>query len=279
MNKNKELNLIKRFATYIILGSIAVGCVLPLFVAGYESLKSEAQFANDPAGLVFSPTFDNFREAWGIIGPAIINSVVIVTPATLMTIFFCSFTGYILSSYSFGGRRGIFATIVSGLGVPPQAYIIPLVIFAVRANLFNTNYGMSIIYFLYSVAGGVLYLTNYYLSSLPRELVESSNVDGCSIMGTYWRIVLPLSPIIVGIVICFNFTSWYNNLLWPLVLTAGKGTETVPVVLSMFSGRTAVKWTLQLAAALIASVPSVTLYLLGSRYVVRGFLSYQVGKG
>jgi multiple sugar transport system permease protein len=77
---------------------------------------------------------------------------------------------------------------------------------------------------------------------------------------------------------CFVFTGWYNNLLWPLVLTAGQESQTVPVVIASIGGRTVVKWTLQMAASLIASVPSMIIYLIGARYIVRGVLASVVMK-
>ena len=263
----------KRALSYLIIILMAIFSILPLFVMTYQSLKTEHEFAFNPAGIVFKPSLENYIEAINMLKRPLLNSLISCSLCTFLTILTCSFTGYLLASYSFKGRKFIFVTIASGLGVPPQAYIIPLAMFAVYANLYNNIIGLGIIFFLYSVTGGVLYFTNYYLTNVPKELIEAAHVDGCGILSTYVRIILPLSPTIIALVLSLNFTSWYNNLLWPLVLTAGPESQTVPIIIASTAGRTLVKWTLQMAISVIASIPAMLIYLIAARYISRGALA------
>jgi glucose/mannose transport system permease protein len=131
--------------------------------------------------------------------------------------------------------------------------------------------GLILVHVIYGLPIMTLIFRNYY-ASVPTELIEAAKVDGAGMLGTYFRVVLPISIPAFIVAIIWEFTSIWNDFLFAVVLT-GPSSWPVTVALNNIAGSQIVQWNVQMAGALIASLPTVLVYIILGRYFLRGLMS------
>lgn len=213
----------------------------------------------------------NYVLAWEKLGPSIGNSFFLVIPGAIIAAFLGSLNGYVLSKWRFPGSDVIFTLILFGMFIPYQAILIPLVQTVRELGLYGGIPGLILVHVIYGLPIMTLIFRNYYLS-VPDELIEAALMDGSGILKTYFLIVLPISipAFIVGLI--WEFTSIWNDFLFAVVLTTGSSWP-VTVALNNIAGSQIVQWNVQMAGAVLASLPTIVVYILLGKYFLRGMLS------
>jgi multiple sugar transport system permease protein len=121
------------------------------------------------------------------------------------------------------------------------------------------------------VGGGFnVFLIRQFFSTLPRELEDAARVDGCSELGIYGRIIMPLSKPVIAVVALFTFQGSWNEFLWPLVITQSDSMRTIQLGLTLFRSQHNIDWGVLMAGTTLATAPTVALFLMAQRYFVRG---------
>lgn len=257
---------------YPILLFFLVFFLLPIYVVITTSLKPLSDVGLDRMW-EFPRAFDliNYQLAWEKLGPAVINSFQLVIPACIIASILGSLNGYVLSKWKFPGADWIFPLILFGMFIPYQAILIPLVQVMRELNVYGGTTGLVLAHVIYGLPIMTLIFRNYY-AALPTELIEAARVDGAGMFGTYFRVVLPLSVPAFIVAIIWEFTAVWNDFLFAVVLTGPKAWP-VTVALNNIAGSQIVQWNVQMAGALIASLPTILVYIILGRYFLRGLMS------
>ena len=227
----------------------------------------------------FPPSFDlrklslvNFQAvfATGEVPKYAMNSVIVATTSSLITVIASSMAGFALAKYRFLGRQVIFLLIISVLLVPLQVLMVP--VFLVLKALGWINSLIGIIIPPAATATGTFMMRQYILG-IPDELLEAARLDGASHWKIYRRIILPLSAPALGAVGILSFTWRWNDYLWPLIVINNQQNYTLQLSLANLVGTNTVEWGTLLAYATLAMVPVLVVFLCFQRYFVKGSLS------
>lgn len=137
--------------------------------------------------------------------------------------------------------------------------------------MYNSYWGLILTHTAYGVPITTLLFRNYF-ESLPTEVVDSARIDGCSYIGTFFKIALPLSLPGFAVVAIFQFTNIWNEFLFGLILTRGADSQPLTVAISNLKGTTVASWNIQMAGMLISVLPVMIVYIFFLKLIVKGLL-------
>jgi alpha-1,4-digalacturonate transport system permease protein len=227
----------------------------------------------------FPPNFDpralslvNFRAVFGTgdVPRYAMNSFVVATSSSLLTVIASSMAGFALAKYRFLGRQFIFLLIISVLLVPLQVLMVP--VFLVLKALGWVNSLIGIIIPPAATATGT-FMMRQYIIGIPDELLEAARLDGASHWKIYRHVILPLSAPALGAVGILSFTWRWNDYLWPLIVINNQQNYTLQLSLANLVGTNTVEWGTLLAYATLAMMPVLIVFLCFQRYFVKGSLA------
>ncbi|TDD14792.1 carbohydrate ABC transporter permease [Nonomuraea diastatica] len=199
------------------------------------------------------------------IGRYMVNSAIVSVAVTVIALVLHSMAAYALARLRFPGRQVIFSMIVSTLLVSLPVVLVPLFLVAKELGLLDTYAGLILPAIFH--AFGIFLLRQYYLT-IPRELEEAADLDGCGYFRRWWQVVVPLSrPVLASLAVLFFLANW-NAFLWPLTATRDPELRVVQVGISTLQGQYGSAWNYVLAATVIAAVPTLVAFVLGQRRLV-----------
>jgi raffinose/stachyose/melibiose transport system permease protein len=176
---------------------------------------------------------------------------------------------YIFARVQFRGREVLFNFFTLGLLFPIAVAILPLYITLRQANLVDSLWGIILPQVAFGLPGNILILRGFF-TSIPSELDEAAAIDGCSLVGYYWRILLPLMrPALATAVVLTMVASW-NNFFLPLLVINSEQLYTLPLGIQQFQGQFGTDWGRVLAFVTLALIPTIGFYLLAERQIVAG---------
>jgi ABC-type glycerol-3-phosphate transport system permease component len=214
---------------------------------------------------------DNYIKAWQKFGftRLFANSIIVSVVSVLITVAIAALAGYAFSRLQFKGSGPMFYSILLGLMIPPAAVVVPLVWFFAKIHLYNNLLALILAYTAFGLPIAVLLLRGFFYS-IPMELKEAATIDGCSELGAFFRIILPLcKPGVVTVTIFLLMTNW-NEFLLALVLLRDQEKYTLPVGINIFVGQWSTPWELIAAGVIIVSVPIFLFYLAMQDQFERG---------
>jgi glucose/mannose transport system permease protein len=258
---------------YAALVFFAVLVLTPVYVLLVTSFKGAEEI--DPSRAWSLPdtwTFDAWREAWTQLSPSLKNSFKLAVPATIISCILGSLNGFVLSKWRFPGADIVFTFFLFGMFIPYQAVMIPMI------QLFDDVHfpvGIPRLVFAHVVYGipiTALIFRNYY-STIPDELMEAARMDRAGMLRTYWSVILPLSAPAFVVAAIWQFTSIWNDFLFAVFLITDPASWPVTVALNNTAGSVVTPYNLQMAAALLASIPTLLVYILLGRFFMRGLMA------
>lgn len=257
---------------YAILIIFALITLLPLVWAISTSLKANGEvFAVPPQWIPANPQWSNFGAAWTLapFERFYLNTLYITALIVVGQLFTSSMAGFAFARLKFPGRNALFLLYLASLMIPSQVIMIP--IFLMVRDLGWINSHLSLI--IPSLAGpfGTFLFRQFFLS-IPEELADSARIDGCTNLGIYWRIFLPLSKPALATLGIFTALNTWNSFLWPLILIRSPELYTVTQGLGLLRGlnQFEVPWELVMAGTVTAMIPIVIVFLLAQRYFIEG---------
>ncbi len=266
----------RRFQLVLLVILVPV-MLVPLYVMITAAFKTPANADVSQMWQLPNPvSFDGMNAAWKALSPNLINSFVMVIPAVIISSVIGSFNGYLLSKWRFRGDNVVFTVMLVGMFIPYQSVLIPVVKFLQAISLYGTIPGLILVHVVYGIPITTLIFRNYYTATIPTALVEAAAIDGAGVIGTYARIILPLSApgfVVAGI---FQFTNIWNDFLFGIVVIPNPKMQPVTAALNNLSGTQTVDWNIVMAGALIAAIPTLIAYLTLGRYFVQGLTSGSV---
>jgi len=257
-------------ATYLILSVLCVATVLPFLWTISSSLKGPGEVFDYPPRWIPHPAhWENFTTAWNRVpfGRFLLNSTFIACSVVFLRLLTSSLAAYAFARMRFPGRDAMFMLYLGTLMIPGQVTIIPRFILIRYLHWLDT-YTAMILPGAFSAFG--TFLLRQFFLTLPYELEDAARIDGCSRLGVYWHIILPLSrPALVALGI-FTFEGEWNSFLWPLIVANNPLKMPVQVGLAFFRGMYSTEWEIMLAGTLIALIPTLIVFAAGQRYFTKG---------
>lgn len=224
-----------------------------------------------PPLLPESPTLANYRELFGRAGMwrYLLNSVLLATAVTLLSLVFNTMAGYAFAKMRFAGRQRLFKTLIGALVIPGQVAMMPLFLLLKHMGLVNT-YGAIIVPGLAGIFG--IFLIRQYALTIPDELLEAARIDGAGEWRIFTSIVVPLlGPILASLAI-FTFLGCWNDFMWPLIVLTDNELQTLPVALASLSREHVQDSELMMAGSVVTVLPVLVLFLALQKYYIQGLL-------
>ena len=269
-----------RLILWSLLLLFAAWFLAPLYVMVVTSLKDADQVRSGHLlSLPTDPTFYSWAKAWssactGVecrgLQPFFWNSVAMVVPAVLISTLLGAVNGYVLSKWKFRGSETLFAFMLFGVFMPMQVVLLPMSQVLGWLGIASSVWGLMAVHIIAGIPSTTLFFRNYYVG-LPDELIKAAMLDGASFWQIFWRIVWPLSTPILVVTLIWQFTNIWNDFLYGVVFS---GADSKPITVglnNLANTSSSVKeYNVDMAAALIAALPTLLVYVVAGKYFVRG---------
>ncbi len=270
LNKRKIFN--KAFIYFLLLLFTAF-FIIPFLWILSTSLKSESEVFSLP--IKWIPDifhFENYAEVFKKM-PFLVylkNSVFITAVTIIGTVLSSSLVAYAFGCLKWPGRDFLFMFILATMMLPLQVTMIPLFVLFKEIGWLNTFKPLTIPAFLGGGAFNIFLLRQFFLT-IPKDLLDSARIDGCSELRIYWNIVLPLAKPALATVAILTFMFSWNDFLGPLIYLSDKMKNTLALGLGMFVGQYTTEWTLLMAASMLMMIPMILIFFFFQKYFIQGF--------
>ena len=254
------------------LSALAVLFCVPTIGVLLSSFKGTAEIAG---GRLWSGTtgftLDNYAEVlrqqrvWRYL----LNTVLVTVPASVVSIGLGTLAGYVFAKLPFRGSRLLFIGVVAGMFFPAQILLVPLFRLFLRLGLLNTLWPMIIVHSALGIPICTLLMRNF-LATVPDALRDAAILEGANELQVLLRVILPVSLPALAVLATLQFTWIWNDFLWPLIFTQSDDKRTIMLGLVSMKGQYSVAWGVQGALSLVASFPTLFVFLRFQRYFIRG---------
>jgi len=197
------------------------------------------------------------------------NSLVITVATAIIGVILAATSAYAFSRWKFPGREPALIFLLTTQMIPAAMLMVPIYIMAARLKLINTYIGLTIAYCVSSVPFSIWILKGYY-DTIPIDLEEAAEIDGCSKITAFLRVLLPLSTPALAIVFLFNFMTAWNDFLLARIMLQKESMLTWTLGLQRLQGQFQTEWGMFAAASILVMVPVMSLFLYSSKWLVSG---------
>ena len=252
--------------TLLFLGGVVM--VMPIVFMISTSLKFPHEIY-DLRLIPNEPTLENyiyvledgrfFKWFW--------NSLFVATTVTISNVFFDALVGYTLCKFSFRGRYLIFIAILSTLMIPTEMLVIPWYLMSKTFGWLDSYWGIM---FPGMMTAFGTFLMKQFFESVPDDFIDAARIDGYNEFEIWWKVALPLVTPALSALAIFVFLGNWTAFIWPLIVTSDYDLYTLPVGLTTFSVEQQVEWELIMTGAALATIPTLIVFLVFQRYIIRG---------
>ncbi|QGQ98350.1 carbohydrate ABC transporter permease [Paenibacillus psychroresistens] len=254
---------------HIPLSLVAIYSLFPMVLLVLNSFKQKTEIITNPLGFPLHWTIDNFLKAWdkGDYSTAYLNTIIVTGITVLLTCVICGLAAYGIAFLKTPGSGLLLAYLFISMSLPVG--FIPIFFMAVKLNLINNYWGVIIPY----VGGGFafnVFLLRAFMLGIPKDLLESATVDGCSPMRSFFAMILPLAkPAFVVVAIFTTLATWNEIFLSNAILQADH-LKTVSVAYLNFSSKYGTNWGLMAAGGVMTVIPMIILFMFMTKTFVTG---------
>jgi glucose/mannose transport system permease protein len=272
--------IILRVLLFTALGLFCVYYLAPLLVMIATSVKSLSEIRT--GSLISLPqdvTFEAWSKAWesacvGVrcngLKPYVWNSVAMVVPAVFISTTLGALNGYALTKWRFRGADVIFALMLFGAFIPFQVILLPMARTLGILGLAGSIPGLILVHTVYGLAFTTLFFRNFFIG-VSDGIVQAGKVDGAGFFGIFFLIVLPMSLPAIVVTVIWQFTQIWNDFLFGVAFTVGDSNPVTVALNNVVNTSTGIKeYNVDMAAAIIAALPTLLVYVVAGNYFVRG---------
>jgi len=199
-----------------------------------------------------------------------LNSVIITSGSLLGILLSAPLVAFGFARLDFKGKNFLFIVLLGTIMLPAQITIIPLYIIYRYLNWIDTFKPFIIPAFFGGGAFNIFLLRQFFMT-IPFELEDSARIDGCSTLGIFWRIFIPLSKPVLAAVVIFSFVNTWNDYFTPLIFLSSAEKLPLTVALALFKDvQGGLEYNMVMAAALVATIPCIAIFLAAQKYFVEG---------
>jgi arabinogalactan oligomer/maltooligosaccharide transport system permease protein len=271
-SSGREDRPLKRLVIHLVLALAALIAFFPVLRVFSVAIR--------PGNKLLDPTFTLIPEGASlesfqhVLGDTdlplwLFNSLVVTVGTATVGLIIAATSAYAFSRYKFPGRGLGLTTLLATQLIPAAMLLVPIYLLAVQLKLPNTYVGLLIALSVTSVPFSIWILKGYY-DTVPIELEEAARIDGCSQLGAFYRVLLPLSTPALAIVFLFNFLAAWNDFFLARILISKEEMLTWPLGLQRFQQQFQTQWNDLAASSILISIPVVLLFLYSSKWLVSG---------
>jgi raffinose/stachyose/melibiose transport system permease protein len=256
--------------THLFLIAVAASCIFPLIWMVMASLKTQATIFDGPMWprqLHFENYYLAMRQ--GNFGRYFLNSIFYTVSVVTGIALVSSLAAYAFSRLRFPGRNLLFYMFMAAMMIPIPGSFVALFVLLNKLHLRNTPLGYIFCMINVGLSTSIFLLKTFY-DRMPHELEDAARIDGCSKLGIWWHVALPLASPVLAVVIIFNALNVWNEFILALIIFDSKNLMPLQVALQMFQGEFVTNYPLLMAALTITALPIIGLYLFMQKYIVKG---------
>lgn len=268
---------------YAVLALIGLWYLVPLYVMLTTSFKSLDEIrSGNLLSLPLSLSLDAWKAAWesactgvecGGMKGYFANSLKMMIPAVLISTLVGAMNGYVLSMWRFKGSDAFFMALLIGTFLPFQVIILPMAQVLGMLGLENSTGRLVLVHVVYGLQFTTLFFRNYYVT-VPGELIKAARIDGAGFFRIFFQILLPISIPTIMVCMIWQTTQIWNDFLFGVVFSSGDGQPITVALNNLANTSTGVKeYNVDMAAAIIAALPTLFVYIVGGKFFVRGLTS------
>jgi raffinose/stachyose/melibiose transport system permease protein len=262
-----------RFLQYFILSVIVVLVFIPIVMLVFGALKTRGELLSHPYSLPIPPRWENITLILGnpsySFWPMLRNSLLVMFSTTFGVVIICSLAAFVFARMEFRGKGWAFNLFTLGLMFPINVAILPVYFVLRQMDLIDNLWGVIIVQTAFQLSGNIMILRGFF-TAIPAELQDAAYIDGCTALGFFWRVLLPLArPALAAVAALTMIMSW-NDLLVPLVVINSDKLWTLPLGTMQFQGQYGQDLSLVAAFVAISALPTIIFYLLAERQIVSG---------
>jgi multiple sugar transport system permease protein len=260
-----------RWIVAIPMAALALATIYPLVFTTNVAMKTRREYVLDRFSPADSLSFDNIVKAWTSVGMSryFLNSVIVVTCSVALLLLIGSMAGFALARLRFRGSSVLFVGVLAALFVPFQVIMVPLARIMADTGLVDTYPGLILAYVAQFLPFTIFLLTSYY-STVPPEIVDAARIDGNSVYGVYWRIMLPIgAPALLSVGVLNALFCW-NDVLISLLMMPSAEHRTLMVGVTSLRGQYSDDIPTFASGVLIAAIPVLVVYLFLQRQIADG---------
>ncbi|MDD5432963.1 MAG: carbohydrate ABC transporter permease [Candidatus Omnitrophica bacterium] len=263
---------------HLFLLTVAATCIYPLLWMVASSFKTQETIFSDLSLIPSKFHFENYYLAFtqGDFGRYFLNSIFYTAAVVFGIVIISSLAAYAFSRLKFPGRNVIFIIFMAAMMIPIPGSFVALYVLLNKLHLRNTPLG----YILCMISVGLstsIFLLKTFFDKMPKELEDAARIDGCSKLGIWWHVALPLAKPALAVVVVFNALNVWNEYVLALIIFDSKSLMPLQRALMMFRGEFLTNYPLLMAGLTITALPIIILYLFMQKYIVKGVTSVTVG--
>ena len=261
---------IKMFLVYVALIIMACVMLVPFVWMISSSLKLEKDvFAFPIQWIPEDPQWSNYQVIWEKVPllTGFFNTTKLTVCTTILQLVTSSFAAYAFAKLEFKGRDTIFMMYVLTIAIPWQVYMVPQFIMMTNVGLTDSHLGIILMHAF--TATGVFLMRQFFMG-VPTELLEAARIDGLSEYGIWAKLMLPLSKPAIATLCITSFTFEWNDFMGPLIYLSTTNKKTIQLMLRMFNTQYSSNYAQIMAAATVALIPVLILFVFLQRYFVEG---------
>jgi glucose/mannose transport system permease protein len=272
--------VITRIIIYAVLIIAALYFLIPFFVMALTSIKTMEDIRTGT--LISFPrefTLDAWAKAWasactgvncqGVRG-YFLNSVQMVVPAVIISTLIGAINGYVFSKWRFKGSETLFTFLLLGCFIPFQIILLPMSQTLGALNIAQSVIGLIFVHIVYGIPFTSLFFRNFYVT-IPDEIIKAAKIDGAGFFRIFWKIILPVSVPIFVVAIIWQTTQIWNDFLFGVVFSDANSQPITVALNNIVYTSTGVKeYNVDMAAAIIAGLPTLVVYIVAGKYFLRG---------
>jgi len=256
---------------HLLLISVAITCLYPLLWMISSSLKSQEMIFKDISLIPHQFRLENYILAWkeGGFGRNFFNSIIYTVAVVFGIVMISSMAAYAFSRLRFFGSKFLFIMFMAAMMIPIPGSFVALYVLLNKLHLRNTPIG----YILCMINVGLstsIFLLKTFFDKMPKELEDAARIDGCSKLGIWWHVALPLAKPVLAVVIVFNALTVWNEYILALIIFDNRQFMPLQVALQTFQGEFVTNYPLLMAGLTITALPIIIVYLLMQKYIVKG---------
>ena len=265
----------KKFAVntiiHLFLISVAITCLYPLLWMIVSSLKTQDMIFKDISLIPHQFRLENYIRAWqgGGFGRNFLNSILYTSSVVFGIVIISSMAAYAFSRLRFPGSKWLFIMFMAAMMIPLPGSFVALYVLLNKLHLRNTHIG----YILCMINVGLstsIFLLKTFFDKMPKELEDAARIDGCSKLGIWWHVALPLAKPVLAVVVVFNALNVWNEYILALIIFDNRKFMPLQVALQRFQGEFVTNYPLLMAGLTITALPIIILYLFMQKYIVKG---------
>jgi raffinose/stachyose/melibiose transport system permease protein len=268
--KKTTANII-HFFSYIVMAAVVVLTIYPVLWMLFGSLKSDSEFYSNIWGWPKTPVWSNYITAWvnADMGTRFLNSIIITVGTLAVVLPFISMAAYAFAKMKFPGHNLLFYFFLLSLMIPQGVTAIPIFSVIIKLGLQNTRLSLILVFSAQALGFGIFLMRAFFIS-LPKELEEAAMIDGCTPIGAFFRVILPLARPGLATMVVFSGMAAWNEYFMSSILIRNSKLMTLPLGLVNYIGQHITNYPLLFAMLSIVTVPIIIAYIIGQKQFISG---------